>query len=270
MQHKIAGSFYVTANYNLFKKLEGNRDVSDIRKNRISKSVEAIGFIKNPIVVNSNMEIIDGQGRFEVCKEKGLPIYYNIIDVEDSGKACIYMNTGTTNWTTEDYVKYYAEKGLQDYKTLIQLHDNFPNISLTSIVGIARGLSSSTGKAVDLHEGLFRITEDLEELKTKLKRINNILPYFAKKGNVKIWTSAILFIYECPNPHICFDLLEQKVKDHGSKMLEACTSLPQAFDVLSSIYNFRKRGDFVSFFLEYKNFSKTFNGASARYGWKAA
>ena len=268
MKHETAGTFYVTNNYGIFKKLEGHRDVNDIRKSRISKSIDAIGFIKNPIVVNEKMEIIDGQGRFEVCKEKGLPIYYNIVNIKDSGKACIYMNTGTTNWTTENYVNFYAEKGIEPYKQLIQLHEDYPNISLTSIVGIARGLSSSTGKATDLHEGNFVITEDLEELKTKLKRINNLLPQFAKKGNVKIWTSALLFIYECPNPHVCFDLLEQKIFDHSDKMLYSVTDLPQAFDALSSIYNHRKRGDCISFLLEYKNYSKAFKGAKARYGWK--
>ena len=44
-----------------------------------------MGFIKNPIVVNEKMEIIDGQGRFEVCKEKGLPIYYNIVNIHEYG-----------------------------------------------------------------------------------------------------------------------------------------------------------------------------------------
>lgn len=56
---------YRTNNYDQFKRLVGNREVNPKRVKTIKKSVEEIGYIPNPIIVNENMEVIDGQGRLQ-------------------------------------------------------------------------------------------------------------------------------------------------------------------------------------------------------------
>ena len=61
-------TIYCTKNYEIFKRLYGNREVLAQRKRTIKNSILEIGYISNPIVVNENMEIIDAQGRFESLK----------------------------------------------------------------------------------------------------------------------------------------------------------------------------------------------------------
>ena len=76
--YKKVGTVYSTTDYDSFAKLEGNRDVLQSRKNIIKESIEERGWIRNPVVVNEKMQIIDGQGRFEALKELGMPIEYVI------------------------------------------------------------------------------------------------------------------------------------------------------------------------------------------------
>ena len=63
-----------------------------------------------PIIVNKQMEIIDGQHTFEACKFNGLPIYYmftvlaNIDDISN-------INSVKKKWTMEDFLHQYVEKG---------------------------------------------------------------------------------------------------------------------------------------------------------------
>ena len=87
---------YSTADYSAFKKLTGNRDILENRKNLIISSINERGWIRNPVVVNDNMEIIDGQGRFEALKELGLPIEY-VVAHGATISDCIALNIKQTN-----------------------------------------------------------------------------------------------------------------------------------------------------------------------------
>lgn len=64
---------YVTDKYSIFRRLSGNRDVKEARVKKIMRSIEKVGYIPNPIIVNENMEVVDGQGRLEAVKRLGLP-----------------------------------------------------------------------------------------------------------------------------------------------------------------------------------------------------
>ena len=81
---------YEEDDYSVFKRLEGNRTVLS---NRLKNLIESFrgGEILNPIVVNKNMEIIDGQGRFEARRTLGLPIVY-VIDPDATIEDCRRIN----------------------------------------------------------------------------------------------------------------------------------------------------------------------------------
>jgi ParB-like chromosome segregation protein Spo0J len=69
---------YKTKEYNKFKILKGNRTIPRNRVEKIKQSIEEVGCIINPIIVNENYEIIDGQGRFTALQESDKDIYYII------------------------------------------------------------------------------------------------------------------------------------------------------------------------------------------------
>ena len=111
---KIINTVYLTDEYDKFKKLQGNRAVDAMRLTKIRESIQKVGFVNGPIIVNDRFEVVDGQGRLEVCKADGIPVPYIIIagiGVDE----CISMNINQSNWKTTDYIKAYADLGRPDY-----------------------------------------------------------------------------------------------------------------------------------------------------------
>ena len=67
-----------TRDYEVFKKLKGNRDVTESQVEKVIKSIKTIGLLPNPVIVNENMEVVDGQARVEACKRLGLAVPYMV------------------------------------------------------------------------------------------------------------------------------------------------------------------------------------------------
>lgn len=173
-QDQVSGVFYTTTDYSRFKKLLGNRDVTEQRITAIVDSMKRRGYITSPILVNEHFEIIDGQGRFYAEKQLGLPVEYIVkpgLTVED----CISMNIKMKNWDIRDYIKSYADRGYPDYVRLRALLEEFPNVSASTMGGMARK-SLSAGNANDaIRSGRFSLDEkDIPEIRRTLKFIEEI------------------------------------------------------------------------------------------------
>ena len=105
---------YVTYDYSIFKFIECNRNVSHIKK--LKESIQSIDLTMHyPIIVNDNMEIVDGQHRFEVCKLLGKPIYYEYINSKDYIKGMQNLNVASRVWRQEDYLHFYRKLANKDY-----------------------------------------------------------------------------------------------------------------------------------------------------------
>lgn len=145
-EHKI----YKTTDYAIFKKLLGNRDVTESRVSAIKESILRIGYQPSPIIVNEKFEIIDGQGRFEACKALNLPILYVIkhgLTIND----CISMNIKMKNWSERDYINCYARKGIRDYIELENMMNEFPALNWSQIYDVSKPASSKV--KADLRDG---------------------------------------------------------------------------------------------------------------------
>lgn len=115
---------YSTNDYSIFKHLDGNREITVRRKARIKESIATVGYVMNPIVVNENLEVIDGQGRLEAFKDLGLPVYYVV--AEGAGiDECRQLNLGQSNWTTLDFARSYADYGNVNYERLMDIIDDY-------------------------------------------------------------------------------------------------------------------------------------------------
>ena len=118
-EKKVSRNVYCTKNYNLFKPLLGNRVVFENRKQVLISSIKQNGWITNPILVNKNMEIINGQHRFEALKELNMPIEYIVFE-DATIQDCIALNIKQQNWKLSDYIRCYAETGNDDYIFLME------------------------------------------------------------------------------------------------------------------------------------------------------
>lgn len=267
MKYTEVNKIYKTDNYGMFKRLEGNRAVSSIRKKRLNDSFDKVGQIPSPIVVNEKMEIIDGQGRFEVSKERNLPIYFTVINGLGD-RECICMNTGTMNWTMRDYVDFYAEKGLEDYKVLQELDDKYTNVPLSSIIPIARGVSRSQQKdnIGSIAEGKYKVTIELDVLDSTLEFIDTLTPYLRKFTKMQAIVPVLYFCYKCKE--IDNNLLKKKILEN-SHLMSISKDVQTLCDSIGEIYNRNKRGKLISFRTEYVNQMREADKkmSATRYGW---
>ena len=154
-----------TTNYSQFKKLEGNRDLLDGRIKKIMDSIEKIGYILSPILVNEKLEVIDGQGRLEALKRLKLPVHY-IIQNGIGLKECQQMNIHQTNWTDFDFVKSYATKGKQDFRRLQSLLEAYKKLPKEVVYMSASEELSDRGNkyySTKIRDGSFVISEQKYE-----------------------------------------------------------------------------------------------------------
>lgn len=178
MKDRVVSNVKETQNYNQFKFLEENREVTNKALNRINRSVMKDGWRNYPITVNEKMEIIEGQHTFLYAREHNLPLRY-VIQEGATKKDCQIMNSTKTKWTVNDYVHYYSKSGDINFKYLELLLNRYKQIPKSTILLIAmRG--DITEK---VREGKAVVTnEQYNEAVIKLDFIENLLPAINQVG----------------------------------------------------------------------------------------
>lgn len=146
-----------TTDYSIFKTLRGNRDIYQPHVKRLRNSILKRNMLDiNPIKVNDNMEVIDGQHRLEVAKELQIPIYYIVIDgdLQDT----VQINANNRGWQMYDYLKSFVELGKPDYVTLMEFAQEH-RISNAIAMRILSGRFGHTSELVrDFKDGNWKIS----------------------------------------------------------------------------------------------------------------
>ncbi len=100
---------FSTKQYENFSFFEGNRVVDPHRIKQLMESIKINGLI-NPLVVSQNLEIIDGQHRYEALKNLQMGIDYHIHNVDRSKLISLVrdINSVQQNWKNLDIARAYA------------------------------------------------------------------------------------------------------------------------------------------------------------------
>ena len=144
---------YSTKDYDRFSFIKGNRIVNEGRVKKIILSVkEKINLLPyNPIIVDKNYRIVDGQHRFTVSKLMNKPVFYVIL--ESNGlKSISTINSNTKNWTLHEFCDWYARRNNKHYKDLGSLQQK-AKISINYCIGL---LWSGTPNVHAIHLEKFR------------------------------------------------------------------------------------------------------------------
>ncbi len=120
---------YQTNDYSKFEKLQGNRPVNENHLRRLKVSFE-LKQLFSPIIVNEKYQIIDGQHRFTVCEQLGLPIHY-IITKNYGLREVKILNQNTSNWTKSAFLESYCELGYENYLKFRNFKRRFPKFNFT-------------------------------------------------------------------------------------------------------------------------------------------
>lgn len=187
------GQVFKTKEYDMFKLLPLNRDITKQTLSPISDSIDYVskefaglcdhGYIPVPIIVNENYEIIDGQNRFTALKSRGHDIYYYVIPGLTIDHVNIFQNGKP--WKENDWLKLWKGKGKQDYYVYETFRNKY-NVGHWTTIGLLygerydKGMNRNTlwqtGKFVVNHlDTATELMEMIEEVKPFLnvKLIND-------------------------------------------------------------------------------------------------
>lgn len=238
---------YETTDYGLFKTVKENRNVSDKRIRKITESMKKHGFRYQPILCNSKMEIIDGQGRLQACKSLGIPALF-VIDPKATMEVCREMNSAMTNWTLDDYIVSYAAEGRKEYEQLFDLLATYTPAGIPSglVIMIATGTMKNPGESI--RGGEFKFSIPFAVVKTRLNFISQVMAAVpAEQVSRAVFQKALLRVFYIPG--VDLNLLLRKIKANPLEIRPAAR-YDLYLEMLGAIYNKRlsedKRIDFIS------------------------
>lgn len=152
--------------YKLFRMVEGNRKINEIKVARIIKEIESGNDVLNesPILVAENknhLEIKDGQHRFVVAQKLGRPVHYILKKEAMSIYNVARVNSNTEKWKSVDFINAYSKAGDENYIKLGKFYKKYGIAIGTCLSLLTHGVQKSDGSDESLtqqfQEGRFVI-----------------------------------------------------------------------------------------------------------------
>jgi len=242
---------YKTNDLTIFNQIRGNRPPNPQHIRRLSQSIKDNGILQNPIIVNEEMDVIDGQHRLMAAIECSAAIYYIIVKGYNLNEVHI-LNLNQKNWSCKDFMYGYAEMGIEPY---IKLKDFYKTNKVFSLTDCIRFCSNTISKGTSQMSQKFRTNrasninmseifnegtwkgKDFDLAQENADKLKMIKPYYDgyKKS---IFIGAILNLLTNEDFNF-FEFLE-KLKYQTQKMQD-CTNKLQYILLIEDIYNYKRR-----------------------------
>lgn len=229
---------YKTNDYSIFKSIMGNRTINLKNVNNIINNIKKNGLLPTVIIVNEKMEVIDGQHRLQALKELNLPVYYQIkegLSIND----CIAYNISSMKWTTLDYVESYAKIGYEDYQIILKLKDEFPWVTITTLISLAKCVGYTVNTSTEVQSGKFKLHCNVNSLINKLNLIEDVSQSIGRVAGYKV----ILYVVNGNLMDLNIideDRLKEQLIKYGS-MIQTVTNTKDALEKIEEVYNYKKK-----------------------------
>lgn len=236
-----------TKDYDIFKKHPNNREIVQSNVDKIKKSIQLKNLLEfRPILVDSQMRVMDGQHRLEAAKLLGVEVYYQqAAEEKEETDKIVLLNAYQKAWSKEDFLNYYASKGKEEYVKLYNFKER-NNLKFKEVfVLLGFRWSGEFGKAFEAGKFVFPGAEKLEKAYENLEKIKKFLMFILEKTpqNRSIAHSAALkraFIYFINIHQVNFDVFMKKLEVRLD-LFRQCNRAQTYLDLFVEIYNWRNR-----------------------------
>lgn len=240
---------YETRDYDLFKKLKGNRPLSMVHVRRLEESIKKYGMLEVDVIVNENFEVIDGQNRLAAAKRAKSVIHYKIVKGYGLNEAKI-LNENLKKWNRSEHLESYCELGYPEYIKFKKFMDDFRGhfaflpceLLLTLRAGVKNEVVANKSVSSKYFEQGYFKAVDLNKSYKYAQQIIEIKPFY-KGYNRSVFVRAMISLFK--NKNFSHDEFLRKLKSVGAPKLEDCSRVEQYKLLIEDIYNFR-RGDKIS------------------------
>lgn len=226
-----------TKDYERFTLLEFNRqNLNREHINKIKASITKNGYIGNPILVNTDFEILDGQHRFIALKEMGKEVPYEVQDLGYS--AIIDLNITQKKWSIEDYINYYSEKDKNpNYTRLKRLCNELKcGCNLILIMGFRACVNGDVRKKIKDGTLSFKMDEEL-----KVNQFYKNFMTIAKNLNMKPATKMCSALADLSTRRgFNWTTMIEKTEKYPT-IAYNCRTQEEFIVMLKGIYNFNTR-----------------------------
>lgn len=221
----------VTSEYDVFKRLPGNRAVSETHVRNLMDAMREHDLF-TPILVNQDFAVIDGQHRLEARKRLGFPVPYyweehlTLKDVQG-------LNSTQKSWKNQDFADAYIELGFESYKTYKWFRSKYGLPHKAACCLLEGG--PSHGVSERFRNGTFTV-RDLEGGKRKAEMLGEIREHFPKNWKHDAFIAAFLIV-------LGRDGFEFKTLMHRIKLnpmlMRPCRTQDQYLQMIEEVYNYR-------------------------------
>jgi hypothetical protein len=231
---KNSTQVHQTTDYPMFKTLVGNRNVNPLHLLRLRESMKR-QYLFTIITVNEKFQIIDGQHRFNSCKELGLPINYVVVPGYGLNEVQILNENGKT-WNANDYLNGYCNLDWPEYLKYKRFKDSFDFAHKVNLI-LLEGTMGDGGRSVDrFKRGGFEVKQETfaYELGFKIKELKKIYGGAERVGFVLAFVTCIR------KPLFSFEEFLEKLR-FKSTMLVDCTTASSYLALIEEIYNYKRK-----------------------------
>lgn len=241
---------YMTNDLTIFNQVKGNRPPNPQHIRRLCESIKTNGILQNPIIVNEDMDVIDGQHRLLAAKEAKSGVYFIVVAGYKLNEVQI-LNLNQKNWTKKDFMEGYADMGVVPYIKLRNFTRRNKEFNITDCLAMCSNSVSSSSSSMTqkyryknvvmnqkevFEEGTW-LGKDFELAQEYADKLKMIKPYYQgyKRSS---FVAAMIGLFKNEN----FNFLEflQKLKKQYKK-LEDCTNVSQYRLLIEDIYNYRRK-----------------------------
>ena len=182
---------YGTTEYSKFNLIKGNRGITDAHVNAIVNNiVNDMDLLRyNPILVNKNMGVLDGQHRLLAAQKAGVHVWYNVAPDDINLVTIANLNNGN-KWNPKNFVSLYAVSNKKAYALFKKFYDDYKFSASTALLLFGRQTMKS------LREGTLHADDILmaEELAGALMDVRE----YVKFAKFNRFADAFMRIYTHP------------------------------------------------------------------------
>lgn len=230
----------VEKNLTKFTMLDDNRDINDSHVKDLVSSIKKLGQLM-PIVVNQQLEVIEGQHRLRACQELQIPVSY-IISTNSSSKDIAAINNMQKGWKNNDYLKHFSHDNHynhSEYRKTAKFMKAFAlpfRVCVMLLTGSTFSENANTrGPMPSFRSGTFKIKdlEDAERLGKQLIKLKADLPNFVK---INKFCMAFVRIQKLDNFNI--NVAYSQIPKN-SKKFEKCGNIEDWIEAMIQAYNYK-------------------------------
>jgi hypothetical protein len=220
-----------TKDYSIFKEFSSNREIDPKYVNKLKSAIEKKNLLHvNPIIIDDQMRVIDGQHRLAAAAALKVEIFYveGCVDRRDIS----ILNSNQKNWKAIDYINFYCIEKNESFVKLSRLMNKYPEMSLSAMLTLSNG--EGRRSLIELKEGHI----DVQNI-YQCTQVCDFCKYLHQQYEYHfVFDSKFpLAINKCLNTdNFNLEILEEKIAASPRSLVQ-CHTTKQYLQMIEEIYN---------------------------------